>query len=817
MKKSVLYPIYAAALLLLLYFDQVITFVLSTLNRFASPVKCSGILLFSLGIAVIILIESIRPKKTQTPHHLPQFPDIYPLYSDQPTSKDAYGRDTSARLLISKIFSTFNAKNLKGTEGSLVININESYGYGKTSFLKIMEAELLTTHPDEYYLINYRPWLCDSESSVIRELFTLLANALGMAGIKDDIQQYLYLLILQSEQIAPVEAKPFYALMPRKLKNKTLQQLHDDIKAKLQEIQHPIIITIDDVDRLHEKELVAVLKLIRDTADFPNIFYILAADNSHLEVMLKRQGIEQPHKFLQKFFNLDFLLPAHESVPSQRLIEEMKSILQSYDYPQSVINPSLMLTSHLQHLNKVFTNMRDVYRFLNIYTSSLDLLRSNNSLFLIDPYELFCLSVIRHLCPSIYKILRERNDEFLNVVRDHQDECYKLKNDINREELLRHEVVNYHLDEIAYQKDPQNHEKPEKPKTKSVGLTLDTAIKKTEVTTDQIIFYLLDILFGDLTKRDERSICRCNVYFIYFSGKVESCKLTTAQVIDILKMSTSDYDTYLDQLFHEGKSNAFISNFDYAFPRSAISRPEAMKKAYLYLKKKFVHTEDIHHEIFETVENYLNSDSQSFMYFLYGLYGKNHNSNMQQYIKDEERQLEEYCQRESDLNMLVLAFYEFSQRLSDFCFSRDFVNRMLCLLSDRLINEQMERKSYSQVHEPTYDTMYLLRDEFATKNQWAEKFEAFLCHSESRLRQWLGSTIRFYTNGSFDWYERHKNAVLGEYYNSSEQMLDSIKQKFPDYSEVIEEIKHFQQFTSLSGQSAESSKFIQMAREVQLT
>ena len=816
MKKSVLYPIYAVALLLLLYFDKVLNILMSVIGHITAPVKCSGLLLFSIGIAVIVLVESLRPKKDQTPNRSPQFPDIYPLYSDQPTCKDAYGRDTSAHLLISKIFSTFNAEKLKGAEGSIVININEAYGYGKTSFLKIMETELLATHPDEYYLINYRPWLCDSEKSIIRELFTLLANTLGMAGIKDDIQEYLYLLLLQSEQIAPVEIKPFYALMPKKLKGKTLQQLHDDIKAKLQGIQYPIIITIDDVDRLHEKELVAVLKLIRDTADFPNIFYILAADNSHLEVMLKRKGIEQPHKFLQKFFNLDFLLPAHESVPSQRLIEEMKSILQSYDYPQSFINPSLMLTSHLLHLNKVFTYMRDVYRFLNIYTSSLDLLRSNKSLFLIDPYELFCLSVIRHLRPSIYKILRERNDEFLNVVRDHQDECFKLKNDINREGLLRHEEVDYHLEEIEYQKDPQNNEKPIRSKPKSEGLTLDTAIQKTQVTTDQIVFYLLDILFGDLTKRDERSICRCNVYFVYFSGKVESNKLTTAQVIDILKMNSSAYDSYLDQLFREGKATAFISNFDYAFPRSNISRPEAMKKAYLYLKKKFIHTEDIHHEIFETVENYLNSDSQSFMYFLYGLYGKNHNPNMQQYIQQLEQQLEEYCLHESDLNMLVLAFYEFSQRLSDFCFSRDFVNRMLCFLAGRLIHEQMEGKSYSQVPEPTYDTMYLLRDEFATKNQWAEKFEAFLCQDESHLRQWLGSIIRFYSNGSFDWYERHKNAVIGEYFNSSEQMLDSIKQKIPDYSEVVEDIKNFQQFTSLTGQSAESSKFIQMAREVQL-
>ena len=678
-----------------------------------------------------------------------------------------------------------------------------------------MESELKSSHADEYYLINYRPWLCDSEKAIIRELFTLLSNSLGIAGIRDDIQEYLYLLLLQSEQIAPSEFKPFYALMPRKLKSKTLKELHDDIKDKLKDIEHPIIITIDDVDRLHEKEIVAVLKLIRDTADFPNIFYILAADNAHLEVMLKRQGIEQPHLFLQKFFNLDYLLPAHESVPTQRLFAEVRHILNVYGYTQDVINTAMMLISHLQHLTKIFSNMRDVYRFLNVYTSSLDTLQSNKNLERIDPYELFCLAIIRHLRPNVYKILRDRNDEFLSVVNDHNDECFKLKGNINREGILRYEQIDYHLDELEYKKDPQNNEKPQKPKSKSEGLTLDSAIKMTEVTTDQVVFYLLDILFDDINNRDERSICRSNVYFIYFSGKIESNKLTTAQVIEILKMDSRDYDSQMDKLFKEGKAKAFIANFDYAFIRSGVSRANAMKKAYIYLKKKFIHTEDINHEIFVTVENFINSDSQSFMYFLYGLYGKNHNSNISSYIKKWENQLEEYCKNEADLNMLVLAFYEFSQRLSDFCFGREFVNKMLNVLADRLISERMEGKTYTQVEESTYDTMYLLRDEFATNKQWAEKFEAFLCKDEAHLRQWLGSVIRFYSNDSFDWNERHKNAVIGEYFNSSEGMLDSLKQKFPDCSVTIEELKRLLHYTSLRDNVSKTSKFIQMAHEAQ--
>lgn len=815
MKKIVLYPIYAVVLLALLYSDEVLNIVMSAIGHVTAPIKCSGILLFGIGIAIIILIESLRPKKHQKPYRKPQSTDVHPLYSDQPTNNDAYGRNTSAQLLISKIFSTFNAEKAKGAEGSLVININEAYGYGKTSFLKIMESELQSSHSGEYYLINYRPWLCDSEKAIIRELFTLLSNSLGIAGIRDDIQEYLYLLLLQTEQIAPSEIRPFYALMPKKLKSKTLQELHDDIKDKLKEIEHPIIITIDDVDRLHEKELVAVLKLIRDTADFPNIFYIIAADNAHLEVMLKRQGIEQPQLFLQKFFNLDYLLPAHENAPTQALKIEIERVLNDYGYSPKDVSSSINRLSHLLYLGKIFTNMRVVYRFMNAYTSSLDLIKSSNNLKLIDPYELFCLTIIRHLSTPIYKILRERNDEFLEIDSNHLDARYQLKKDINLEYIKRQEEMNFHFDELEYRKDPRNNEKPQKPKPKSEGLSIDSAIQQTEVTRDQIVFFLLDHLFGSTTYQDEQSICRCNVYFIYFSGKVESNKLTTAQVIDILKLDTNDYEEQMEKLFLEGKNTAFMSNFDYAYPKSSISREDAMKKAYIYLKKKFYHTEDIHHEIFETFENYINSDSQSFMYFLYGLYGKNHNPNIERYLRDVEKQLEEFCMKEDNIHMLVLAFYEFSQRISDFCFGRQFISKMLGILADRLITERMEGKTYSQVKEPTYDTIYLLRDEFSTKEQWMNKFEAFLCKDASHLKQWLGSTIRFYSDGRFDWNNRHRNAIIGEGYNSSEAMFDSLKQKFPDCSEAIEDIKRLQHYTSLRDQESMGATFIQMAHESQ--
>ena len=205
MKKSILYPIYFITLLALLYISKVGPIIMSALNYIISPIHCSGILLCAIGLILIIAVEILRrhfPIKPTSPIK-PNTSSI-PLYSDQPTSDDKYGRDTSALLLVQKIFTTFNAS--QASKGSFVININEAYGFGKTSFLKIFEKQL-TQSPQPYHYIDYRPWLCENEQAIVKEFFTLLSEKLKDYSLNDDIDRYMLLLLSESSQLAPWWAK----------------------------------------------------------------------------------------------------------------------------------------------------------------------------------------------------------------------------------------------------------------------------------------------------------------------------------------------------------------------------------------------------------------------------------------------------------------------------------------------------------------------------------------------------------------------------------------------------------------------------------
>lgn len=120
MKRHILYSLYIAVLLALLYFDKVLTFVMNIICKLTHPIQCSGIVLCAIGTVVVIAIEILRrkypivhkSKKTESMAH--------PLFSDQPTTDDKFDRTISAEILIEKIFSTFHAK--QAVNGSFVVN-----------------------------------------------------------------------------------------------------------------------------------------------------------------------------------------------------------------------------------------------------------------------------------------------------------------------------------------------------------------------------------------------------------------------------------------------------------------------------------------------------------------------------------------------------------------------------------------------------------------------------------------------------------------------------------------------------------------------
>lgn len=145
--------------------------------------------------------------------------------------------------------------------------------------------------------------------------------------------------------------------------------------------------------------LFEVLRLIRNTADFPNLVYVVAYDRQYVERILRDNGIEKAHNYLEKIFNVEIEIPKASERQLQHLfMGEFRSMgLPTGEDRQE--KWSKLMSNYLH-------NYREVRRFCRHFTivneKMLESLGEEE--YLID--DLFILELIRYVYPDIYDDLK---------------------------------------------------------------------------------------------------------------------------------------------------------------------------------------------------------------------------------------------------------------------------------------------------------------------------------------------------------------------------------------------------------------------------
>ncbi len=73
--------------------------------------------------------------------------------------------------------------------------------------------------------------------------------------------------------------------------DRSAKKVRDQITKELRALAEPIVVVIDDIDRLTTPEIREIFKLVRLTASFPNIVYVLAFDRARVEQALTEDGV----------------------------------------------------------------------------------------------------------------------------------------------------------------------------------------------------------------------------------------------------------------------------------------------------------------------------------------------------------------------------------------------------------------------------------------------------------------------------------------------------------------------------------------------
>jgi predicted KAP-like P-loop ATPase len=301
-------------------------------------------------------------------------------------SEDALGRMNFVRRLADALIDKSTAKSR-----GIAIGVTGAWGSGKSSILNLLRQHIKESYP-RALVVSFDPWLVsgrnDLISEFIRELIrTINADLQASAQLKKigaTIAKY-------GEYVAPVAAtwipllgpviKAGSGLIKEAVKSdESLTGLKSRLTKELAAIDVPIIVLIDELDRVEDEEIRAVAQLVRSVADFPGISYVLAYDSKRVIQALGGasgpQAEDRGRAYLEKIVQLQIPLPVIFSNELARLLATELTALQA----QLRLPDNFRSIERYQKLEKLLTEdvidtIRDISRLIGTFHAIAGMLR----------------------------------------------------------------------------------------------------------------------------------------------------------------------------------------------------------------------------------------------------------------------------------------------------------------------------------------------------------------------------------------------------------------------------------------------------------
>ena len=326
---------------------------------------------------------------------------------------------------------------LDASEG-VVVGVHGPWGSGKTSVLNLAKDAFQKLGVD---VLEFNPWYFSETGDLLNRFFGDLSSKMyrvsHLRKIAPNIAQYSRSI---AKPITSILGYPWLSVLFLTLSHllgyfgrpKTLQEIRDKIVNDLSDMKEPLIIMIDDVDRLTRAEMRAVFKLVRLIGRFPNLIYIVACDKEQVEESLSWGGDRRSgRKYMEKIIQYPVNLP---EIPRRVIFDQVenriKKIIESTDrHCDNTINSDRWPDIRSNIVFPLLNNMRDVNRFLAALPATFDNLKGT-----VAAVDLIALEAVRLFLPDVFVVLPTVIDVITIDLGDqdskfHEGEDYGLNSD----------------------------------------------------------------------------------------------------------------------------------------------------------------------------------------------------------------------------------------------------------------------------------------------------------------------------------------------------------------------------------------------------
>lgn len=187
--------------------------------------------------------------------------------------------------------------------------------------------------------------------------------------------------------------------------SKSLGEVKDEIAKDLRKLKAPILVILDDIDRLTSHEILEVFQLIKANADFPNLVYLLLCERSVVEENVQSELNVSGREYLEKIVQVAFDVPMLDVTRvHQALFQRLNSLLTG-EAVSSRFTKKRWSSVFLSGLRAYFATLRDVNRFISTLSFQFSTFTAHD-VFEVNPIDLIALEVIRVFEPDVYRALQ---------------------------------------------------------------------------------------------------------------------------------------------------------------------------------------------------------------------------------------------------------------------------------------------------------------------------------------------------------------------------------------------------------------------------
>ncbi|MEV7144647.1 P-loop NTPase fold protein [Streptomyces tauricus] len=304
------------------------------------------------------------------------------------------------------------------------------WGSGKSSVLQMTIQHLKNTvganDTTRWSVAELNPWMYSDLESLTLALFSEIRAALPSGNQWSELRGKIGAF---GQSISPLgKLTGLLGLDSSELINHVADRIAGDTSASaakhtaeaaLRQAALPVLMIMDDLDRLTPEELLVVFKLIRLVGHLPNVYYLISFDEQTLLDVLKRTDLvgsndQRAQEFLEKLIQVRLDLPAFRDRDIAAMTNRLlNALLDSHQVSMTPDQERRFSEAYFRHLQDRLRTPRSIKRYFGQAGATLGSLAGE-----VDIVDFLIVTFLRTSEPGAYRMLGRHRAELTGTSTD---------------------------------------------------------------------------------------------------------------------------------------------------------------------------------------------------------------------------------------------------------------------------------------------------------------------------------------------------------------------------------------------------------------